>query len=232
MTTRATSSSTVEESVGTADQQNPLAAAGREVTDDAGHLAERAANIGIERADQGRQQVAESVDRVAGSIRRVSTELQTEEPAVANAAMTAAEQGERLARYLRDTDARQLLHTVEDVARRQPILFIGGAFLIGLAASRFMRAAAVGSGASENGRGAYAIQSSGRNDWQTTSSDAASVGTTGGTGRSRSSASGSGKTGRSGRSGSTSSTGSGTSSRSRAGTGSSSGSSNSDEGAY
>jgi hypothetical protein len=165
MTTQ-TTSPTASEPVG---QEHPLAEAGREITQDAGHLAERAADIGLQRADQGREQVAETVERVAGGIRRVSTELQSEEPAVADVAMTAADQAERVARYLRDTDARQLIRTVEDVARRQPLLFLGGAFVVGFAASRFLRAA----GGSTNGsgssygynQGAYAIESSG--SWDT-----------------------------------------------------------------
>lgn len=235
MTTK-TSSTAVQQPMGSAESENPLAEAGREVTEDAGHLAERAANIGLEKADQGRAQVADSVDRVAGSIRRVSTELRSEEPGVANVALTAAEQTEHIARYLRDTDARQLVRTVEDFGRRQPILFIGGAFLIGLAASRFMRAAGVASTSTQNGRGTYAIESGG-GGWQTQTSrsmsgstlTSGSTGTTGTTGMSGTGASGlASGTGASGSAGTSSRSG-----RTSASTGSSStaGSTN-DEGAY
>ena len=153
--------------------EHPLATAGQEATQDAGRLAERAADIGFDRADQGRQQVADSVERVAGSIRRVSDELRSDEPGVADAATTAAEQAERVARYLRDTDARQLVRSVEDVARRQPILFVGGAFLLGLAASRFLKAAGgdTGSdryGSSGDARAAYAV-GAGSGTWGPTS---------------------------------------------------------------
>jgi hypothetical protein len=249
-----TSSTAVQQPIGS---ENPLAEAGREVTEDAGHLAERAANIGLEKADQGRAQVADSVDRVAGSIRRVSTELRSEEPGVADVALTAAEQTEHIARYLRDTDARQLVRTVEDFGRRQPLLFIGGAFLVGLAASRFMRAAGVASTSTQNGRGAYAIESGG-GGWQTgtsrsTSGSTLTSGRSGPTGMSGTGASGvasgtgssgtgsttttsTGKSSRSGRSsapaGSASTAGTGgASSASRSGSSSTAGR-NSDEGAY
>lgn len=70
---------------------------------------------------------------------------------IANVAETAADQTERIATFLRDTDARELLHTVEDVARRQPLLFLGGAFLLGAAASRFLKAGASGSAQTARG---------------------------------------------------------------------------------
>lgn len=48
-------------------------------------------------------------------------------------------QVERLARYLHDRDVRQVVSDVEDLARRSPGMFLGGAFVIGLAASRFLK---------------------------------------------------------------------------------------------
>ena len=128
----------------TTDPAHPLAEAGKDATESVGQLAGRAADLGIQQADRGRTQAAEGIDQVAQSIRRVSTDMQTEQPAIANAAMTAADQAERVAQYLRQTDARQIISTVEDVARRQPILFIGGALLVGIAASRFIKAAGGG----------------------------------------------------------------------------------------
>jgi hypothetical protein len=157
-TNRSTSSTAIRDATTGTEQDHPLERTGEEVGQSAGHLAERATDLGFARADQGRQQVASGIDQVAGSIRRVSTDLEGEQPAMANVAQTAAEQAERLAGYLRETDARQMLHTVEDVARRQPILFLGGAFLLGLAASRFLKAA--GGGQTQAGRSATGYGSS------------------------------------------------------------------------
>jgi hypothetical protein len=141
---RSASGTAIGDPMTSTEQEHPLARTGQEVGESAGHLAERATDLGFARADQGRQQVASGIDQVAGSIRHVSSDLESEQPAMANAAQTAADQADRLASYLRETDARQMLHTVEDVARRQPILFLGGAFLLGLAASRFLKAASGG----------------------------------------------------------------------------------------
>ena len=139
----------------TAEPAHPLAEAGKDATESVGQLAGRAADLGIQQADRGRTQAAEGIDQVAQSIRRVSTDMQTEQPAIANAAMTAADQAERVAQYLRQTDARQIINTVEDVARRQPLLFIGGAFVIGIAASRFIKAAGGGQRAQGEYRSGY-----------------------------------------------------------------------------
>ena len=139
----------------TAEPTHPLAEAGKDATESVGQLAGRAADLGIEQADRGRTQAAEGIDQVAQSIRRVSTDMQTEQPAIANAAMTAADQAERVAQYLRQTDARKIISTVEDVARRQPLLFIGGAFVIGIAASRFIKAAGGGQSAQAGYRSGY-----------------------------------------------------------------------------
>ncbi|MDQ3691734.1 MAG: hypothetical protein M3406_17215 [Chloroflexota bacterium] len=125
----------------TGQESHPLAEAGKDATESAGHLAERAADIGLQQADRGRETAASGIDQVAQSIRRVSTDMLSEQPGIANAAMTAADQAERVAQYLRQTDARQIISKVEDVARRQPLVFLGGAFLLGAAASRFIKAA-------------------------------------------------------------------------------------------
>lgn len=139
----------------TAEPTHPLAEAGKDATESVAQLASRAADIGIQQADRGRTQAAEGIDQVVQSIRRVSTDMQGEQPAIANAALTAADQAERVAQYLRQTDARQIISSVEDVARRQPMLFIGGAFLVGIAASRFIKAAGGGQPTTRTYRSGY-----------------------------------------------------------------------------
>lgn len=136
-------------------ETHPLAEAGQQATASAGHLAERAADVGIQQADRGREMAAEGIDKVAQTVRRLSTDMQTDQPRIASAASTAADQAEKVAQYLRETDARQIIGNVEDVARRQPLIFLGGAFLLGMAASRFIKAAGGG------GRSAQAGQRSG-----------------------------------------------------------------------
>ena len=143
MTNRSTSTSLADRPMSgtSAEQEHPLAQTGQQAGETMGHLAERASNLGFRQADDRRETAAERLDTLASSIRKVSSEMESEEPNMANLASTAAEQTERLAGYLRNTDARQMLNTAEDFARRQPALFLGGAFLLGLAATRFIKAA-------------------------------------------------------------------------------------------
>lgn len=127
-----------------AGREQPLAEAGRETVQTAGQLVERATNTGLRQADRGREQTAEGLHQLAGEIRTISTDMETQQPAIATVAEVAADQTERIATYLRDTDVRQIIASVEGVARRQPLLFIGGAFVLGLAAARFLKAAGGG----------------------------------------------------------------------------------------
>jgi len=67
--------------------------------------------------------------------------LESEQPALAGLASSAALQAERSAQFLRESDARQIITKVEDGARRQPLIFLGGALLLGAIAARFLKAA-------------------------------------------------------------------------------------------
>lgn len=124
----------------TGTETHPLAEAGQQATESAGHIAGRAADLGIQQADRGREMAADGLDKVAETVRRLSSDMQLDQPQIANVAATAADQADKVAQYLRDTDARQIISNVEDTARRQPLIFIGGAFLLGLAASRLIKA--------------------------------------------------------------------------------------------
>ena len=46
---------------------------------------------------------------------------------------------QRAADYLDRTDSREMMHHTEQFARRQPALFLGGAFGLGLIAARFLK---------------------------------------------------------------------------------------------
>jgi hypothetical protein len=122
-------------------ERHPLVEAGQQATASAGHLAERAADVGIQQADHGRELAAEGIDKVARAVRRLSNEMETDQPQIAGAAQTAADQADKVARYLRETDARQIIGNIEDAARKHSLAFLGGAFLLGVAASRFVKAA-------------------------------------------------------------------------------------------
>jgi hypothetical protein len=152
-----------------AEPTHPLAEAGRDAGETIGHIAERAGSMGLQRADQAREVAADGLGQLADTVRRVSGDLETQQPMIAGVVTTAAEQTERLAGYLRQTDAREIVDTVQDVARRQPLLFVGGAFVLGLAASRFIKAAAGGN--QQTSGGYQQMSGSGYGGYTGTSSD-------------------------------------------------------------
>jgi hypothetical protein len=135
-------SPSADRDIGTAsgESAHPLVETGRDAGQRASHLVERGADIGFQQADRGLDQAAAGVESVAASIRRVSADMETEQPQIAEFASTAADQAGALAGYLRENDVREIVGNVESFARRQPLLFIGGAFLLGMAASRFIKA--------------------------------------------------------------------------------------------
>lgn len=122
------------------ENPHPLAEAGQQVGESAGEIAGRAKEIGFTQADRGRELAADGLTKLAQTMRRASQDVQ-DQPMAANVASTVADQTERAASYLRQTDARQMVSNVEGFARKSPLLFLGGALVLGAIASRFIKAA-------------------------------------------------------------------------------------------
>jgi hypothetical protein len=88
-----------------------------------------------------KEQVAEGLGSTARALYQTSRQLREQEGAAPVAAYVerAAARVDRLADHLRERDLSQLIGEVEDFARRQPVLFVGGAFTLGLFAARFLK---------------------------------------------------------------------------------------------
>ena len=67
----------------TGTETHPLAETGKEAGQRAGQLVERGAQIGITQADRGLDQAATGVESVADSIRRVSADMESDQPQIA-----------------------------------------------------------------------------------------------------------------------------------------------------
>jgi pyridoxal biosynthesis lyase PdxS len=117
------------------------------VVEAAHHLKEQVQSVGQdvkERAqsviEEGKGRLTSSLDGIASTLGKTSEELQSNELG------QLAPYGERLqdwtqglSDYLKTAKPADLLHDVEKLARRQPALFLGGAFVVGLAATRFLK---------------------------------------------------------------------------------------------
>jgi hypothetical protein len=77
--------------------------------------------------------VADAVETLSDQLRRGNQAL------LADYADRAGGQVDQLATYLRQSDPNKVLHDIEDFARREPALFLAGAFAIGLLGTRFLK---------------------------------------------------------------------------------------------
>jgi hypothetical protein len=89
--------------------------------------------------DRGKSQVAEQVDCAARALHNAAGDLEDSSPQMARLAHNAADQVERATDYLRQ-DGRQILRDLEDFARREPLMFLGGAIITGVLFGRFIKA--------------------------------------------------------------------------------------------
>jgi hypothetical protein len=112
----------------------------------AGELAGAAKEAAATRAqgffDQGKHAASSQIGAFANALRNASNELEGQQEPLARAARSAADTIERFSQAIEQRDLRDALDTAQDYARRQPALFFGGAFLLGLAAARFLKASA------------------------------------------------------------------------------------------
>ncbi len=104
------------------------------------HLAQEAAGRIQLQVHGQKGQIADAVSTAAQALRQTGDQLRGQnQGAVAEYFDGAAEQVNRLSRSVRDRDVGQLIGEVERFARRQPGLFAGSAFAIGLIGARFLK---------------------------------------------------------------------------------------------
>ncbi|MFL5401615.1 MAG: hypothetical protein ACJ8BF_02230 [Gemmatimonadales bacterium] len=89
---------------------------------------------------ESKNQFAEQIGSVAEALRRTTEHLRSEEQTrFAGLTETLARQVDQVARYLRDKDAAAMRNDVENLARRQPAVILGGALVLGLIGARFIK---------------------------------------------------------------------------------------------
>ena len=94
-----------------------------------------------EQVDQRSTQAGEQVSTSAQDLRSVAEHLRSDgKDQPAKLAEQAADRADRLGGYLKDADADQILHDIEDFGRRQPLAVMFGGLALGFAASRFLKA--------------------------------------------------------------------------------------------
>lgn len=95
----------------------------------------------------GKSQVANQVGTVSRAFHATSEHLRNEDqPELARLTETVAESIDRVSSYLTERDPGDLADDLEQFARRQPAMFLAGAFAVGVLAARFLKSSAPGSG--------------------------------------------------------------------------------------
>ena len=109
----------------------------------AGEVVGQAKDVATTKISDQKEQAADSLGAVADTLRQTTEQLRGQNlgPLV-GIADSAATQLEDLSRYLRDSNVDDLVRDVEGFARRQPVLFLSGAFALGLLAARFLKSSA------------------------------------------------------------------------------------------
>jgi hypothetical protein len=87
-----------------------------------------------------KDRATDSLGSVAQAVRQAAEPLRAnQQDAIARYVDQAADQIERLSTQLRERDVSELMADAQRLARRQPAVFIGAAFTIGLLATRFLK---------------------------------------------------------------------------------------------
>jgi hypothetical protein len=117
-----------------------VASAANEVKEKLGETAERVQQSAKSQLSDRKDQVADSMDNVASALRNTGEQLRGEDTSfVGDYVNKAADKVSSLSQHLRDNDLDGLLRETEDFARRQPALFLGGAFALGVITARFLK---------------------------------------------------------------------------------------------
>lgn len=110
----------------------------------ASHVIDQAKDQAASRVDQQRQTLASGLGAVAQAFSSMGNRLRNQDEGPI--AQYAAEMGQamggqvdRLAKYLQGRSLQELVTDVESLARRSPGVFLGSAFVLGIAASRFLK---------------------------------------------------------------------------------------------
>jgi gas vesicle protein len=101
-----------------------------------------------EAVDDQKQTGADYIGRIAETIRRAGREVEKEIPFVGPYVRQAASQVDQISETVRNGDVSDLMTTVQDFARRQPMAFLGITTLAGFAAVRFIKSSSTTSSSS------------------------------------------------------------------------------------
>lgn len=104
-------------------------------------LVDQAQQVAQTTASTQKERAAETLGALAQTLRESGSSMREQQPQIASFADQAAQRVEGISTYVREHDVNELVGEAERFARREPLIFVGGAFALGFLASRFLKAA-------------------------------------------------------------------------------------------
>jgi ElaB/YqjD/DUF883 family membrane-anchored ribosome-binding protein len=90
-------------------------------------------------AASGKTQAVETVSSLAQSLLIAGQQLQDQQSSAAGLVEQAATRLDRMAQFLETTDLDDIVQRTETWARRNPALFLGASFVVGILGARFLK---------------------------------------------------------------------------------------------
>ena len=152
-TTTQGSSSAPSSTMGNTSGEAPIMEQARDV---ASQVKSEATELVATRVSRRQQQSAMELTSIANVLREKGEEM--EHSLFSPLMGKAAEQVDRASGFVKDATLTDVVRSTESLARREPLLFLGGAFTLGLICARFLRSSghhdqANDTGATTGGRG-------------------------------------------------------------------------------
>jgi len=111
-----------------------------QVQEKTGQMVDQVREQATSQLSSQKDRVAEGMGNVAHLIRMTGDQMrQNNQEGVAQFTDQAANRVENFSRFLQDREPGEIVREVENFARREPVLFLGGAFTLVLLAARFLK---------------------------------------------------------------------------------------------
>jgi hypothetical protein len=135
------SAGTRRSTAGTTEGQRPSTTGTSAGTEhDAGSIVGRVRERAAAQINTQKDRATDGLGGVAQAVRQSTQQLRDQQhETVAGYVEQAADQIERLSRRLKEKDVGELVQDAQRLARRQPALFVGSAFALGLVGARFFK---------------------------------------------------------------------------------------------
>jgi hypothetical protein len=115
----------------------------------AGEVAGNVKDQVLSAAKESKDGMAGRLEDMAGAVHRSGKQLEGQQDRLAQLVERGADELGNLASTVRSNDLRGLVGKLEDIARRQPVLFVGAAMAVGFASARLGKVALAGASRSD-----------------------------------------------------------------------------------